>query len=217
MARERRRRLPRAERRLVIEDAAAELFADQGYAGTRLEDIAAAAGVTKQLLYQHFRSKDELYLSLLARYRDEILGRLAAGMSRPAPLEERIASTTETWFAYIEENPHAATLLFGDETGSPKVQAFLRENHATARSLQMTLLQADPRVDLPADELEPLAEFYRSAAAGLALWWIDHPDVPRVTVVRVVVDAWLARLEFGTPDRRTTPGSRATARASRRA
>jgi AcrR family transcriptional regulator len=192
----RRRRLPKAQRRLVIEEVAAELFAEHGYAGTRLEDIAAAAGVTKQLLYRHFRSKEKLYLALLARYRDEILGRLGAGMSRPAPLAERIAATTDIWFAYIEDNPHAATLLFGPGTGAPEVEAFLRQNHATARALQIALIRAEPAVEIPADQLEPLAEFYRSAAAGLALWWIEHPAVPRATVVQVVVDAWLALLEF---------------------
>jgi AcrR family transcriptional regulator len=195
----RRRRLPRAERRLVIEDTAAILFAERGYSGTRLEDIAAAAGVTKQLLYRHFRSKRDLYLALLARYRDEILGRVGAGMSRPAPLDERIATTTEIWFGYVEDNPHAATLLFGDSGGDPEVQAFLRDNHATARALQVALIRAEPSVALPEEQLEPLAEFYRSAAAGLALWWIEHPEVPRATVVQVVVDAWMARFELARP------------------
>ena len=180
----------------MIEEAAAELFAEHGYAGTRLEDVAAGAGVTKQLLYQHFRTKEELYLALLARYRDEILGRLGAGMSRPVPLAERIATTTDVWFAYIEENPHAATLLFGDAPGTPAVREFLRENHATARALQIALFQAEPGVELPDEQWEPLAEFYRSAGAGLAIWWIEHPEVPRATVVQVVVDAWLARLEL---------------------
>lgn len=195
MERKRRRRLPKAQRRRVIEEVAGELFAEHGYAGTRLEDIAGAAGVTKQLLYRHFRSKEALYLALLARYRDEILGRLGAGMSRPAPLAERIVATTDIWFAYVEDNPHAATLLFGDCTGAPEVQTFLRENHATARALQVALIKAEPGLDLPEEELEPLAEFYRSAAAGLALWWVEHPEVPRSTVVNVVVDAWLARVE----------------------
>ena len=117
-------------------------------------------------------------------------------MSRPAPLEERIATTTDIWFAYVEENPHAAALLFGDGTGVPKIQAFLRENHATARSLQVALIRAEPGVELPEEQLEPLAEFYRSAAAGLAIWWIEHPEVPRATVVQVVIDAWRARLEL---------------------
>ena len=97
----------------------------------------------------------------------------------------------------MEDNPHAATLLFGDAGGEPEVQAFLRDNHATARALQVALIQAEPAVDVPKEQLEPLAEFYRSAAAGVALWWIEHPEVPRATVVQVVVDAWTARLDPG--------------------
>jgi AcrR family transcriptional regulator len=52
-----RRRLPTAERRAVILAAAGPLFARDGYAGTRLDDVAAAAGVTKPILYRHFDSK----------------------------------------------------------------------------------------------------------------------------------------------------------------
>jgi AcrR family transcriptional regulator len=50
-----RRRLKKPERRALIEDAASALFAERGYAETKLDDIAAAAGVTKQLLYSGVR------------------------------------------------------------------------------------------------------------------------------------------------------------------
>ncbi len=73
----------------MIEDAASKLFAEQGYAATKLTDVAAAAGVTKQLLYQHFASKRELHLALLARHRDELLAGTAAGMAGPGSLPER--------------------------------------------------------------------------------------------------------------------------------
>jgi len=52
-----RRRLPPDQRRALIEDAAARLFAERGYAATKREDIAAAAGVTKPILYRHFDNK----------------------------------------------------------------------------------------------------------------------------------------------------------------
>jgi AcrR family transcriptional regulator len=186
----RRRRLRKAERRRVIEDAASELFAEHGYTETRLRDIAAAAGVTKQLLYQHFRSKKELYLALFAKHRDGLLARIATGMSRPAPLAERLPTVIDAWLAYLEENPYAAELLFRDTTGDPDVQAFLRENHATARGLQVALMKAEPELDIPDDQLEPVAEFYRSAGAGLALWWAEHPEVPRSTLLGIIVAAY---------------------------
>ena len=52
-----RRRLPVAERRETIVEAAGRLFGERGYDGARLDDVAAAAGVTKPVLYRHFDSK----------------------------------------------------------------------------------------------------------------------------------------------------------------
>jgi AcrR family transcriptional regulator len=184
-----RRRLPKPERRRVIEDAASQLFAEHGYAETKLDDIAAAAGVTKQLLYQHFGSKKQLHLALLAKHRDQLLGGLAGGMSSPGPLVERIERTTDQWFAYVEQNPYASAMLFRDTTGDPVVQAFYRELQASARAANVALLLAEPDLDIRRDRVEPLAEFIRSAVVGLALWWAEHPEVPRSTVVEVAVNA----------------------------
>jgi AcrR family transcriptional regulator len=187
-----RRRLKKSERRAVIEDAASALFAEHGYAETRLEDIAAAAGVTKQLLYQHFPSKKALHLALLAKHRDEILERLTDSMSTPGPLAERLPRVLDDWFAYVEGHPYASALLFRDTTGDPEVQAFYRDNHAAARAANVALLRAEPELQIPEDRLEPLAELMRSATTGLAVWWGEHPEIPRTTIVDVTVDV-LAR------------------------
>ena len=66
-------RLRAPQRRAVIETAAARLFAEHGYAGTRLDDVAAAAHVTKPILYRHFASKKALYLGLLVQHREQQL------------------------------------------------------------------------------------------------------------------------------------------------
>jgi AcrR family transcriptional regulator len=196
----RRRRLRKAERRELIEEAASALFAEHGYAGTRLEDIAAAAGVTKQLLYQHFPSKKALHLALLAKHRDQLLGGLAEDMARPGPLAERLPWVLDRWFAYVEEHPYALALLFRDTTGDPEVQAFYRELQASARRANMTLLRAEPELDLPEEELEPLAEFARSATTGLALWWAEHREVPRATLVDVAAGMLVRGLGLASTD-----------------
>jgi AcrR family transcriptional regulator len=64
---ERVRRLPRAERREQILDAATRAFARTGFAATGLEDVAAEAGVTHVILYRHFDSKGDLYRAVLDR------------------------------------------------------------------------------------------------------------------------------------------------------
>lgn len=59
------RRLPRAERRSQLIDAAAGVFLDGGYDGTSMEQVAEAAGVTRLIVYRVFESKEALYRAVL--------------------------------------------------------------------------------------------------------------------------------------------------------
>jgi AcrR family transcriptional regulator len=182
-----RRRLKKPERRAMIEDAASALFAERGYAETRLGDIAAAAGVTKQLLYQHFSSKRELHMALLAKHRDELLAGTAAEMAKPGTLLERLPRVFDRWFRYVEDHPYAMAMLFRDTTGDAELQRFHRELQASARAANVRLLRAEPELQIPPDRIEAVAEFVRSGSTGLALWWADNRDVPRATVVAASV------------------------------
>ena len=196
-ARSTKRRMPAPDRRQLIEDAASKLFAERGYGATTLEQVASAAGVSRPLLYKHFSSKRELHITLLAKHRDALLARLAQGLGAPAPLAERVPRVADSWFAYVEENPFAWFMLFRDTTGDPEIQAFYREMQATARSALAALISAEPDLGLPEDQVEPTAEFFRSAMTGLALWWAEHPDVPRALVVDVVVRTLSEGLRLG--------------------
>ena len=62
-----RRRLSAEERRESILDAANEVFGEHGYEHVRIDDVAAAAGISKALIYEHFASKQELYSELMNR------------------------------------------------------------------------------------------------------------------------------------------------------
>lgn len=169
-----------------------------------LQQIAAAAGVSKQLLYQHVSSKRELHLSLLAHHRDGIIGRIGAEMATPGTATDRIRRTLDSWFGYLEDHRDAARLLFRDVTGDPAIEAFHDEMRASARAANAKILRDDPAFDVQPDEIELLAELVRAATVGLALWWTDHPDVPRGHVVdiaaRALTNGLVART--GVDDRR---------------
>jgi AcrR family transcriptional regulator len=184
-----RMRLPADERRAVIEDAAARLFAEQGYAETRLEDVAAAAHVTKPVLYRHFDSKQALYLALLAKHR-ALLPRFVEPTTTDEPFLERLPALLDTWFAYVREQPYAWHLIFRDSTGGEEIQAFRRETRETARKVLAELIRAQPELSIPRRELEPTAELLRSAMVGLTLWWLEHPAAPRSVIVELVARAW---------------------------
>lgn len=181
----RRTRLPPEERRALIEDQAAKLFAEQGYAATRLDEIAAAANVTKPVLYRHFASKKALYLALLRKHAVQ-LPRFVDPTVGEEPLVVRLPAILDGWFAYVQERPHAWQMIFRDTTGDQEIQAVRRQVQERAREVLAELLRAQPELSIPEQELEPMAELLRTAMAGLALWWLDHPKVPRQVLVEIV-------------------------------
>ena len=68
-----RKRMPALQRRQAIVEASRPLFAQNGFRGTSVRDIARAANVSEALLYKHFASKEEIYEGVMdyaGRYRD---------------------------------------------------------------------------------------------------------------------------------------------------
>lgn len=163
-----KKRLPAAERRALVMDEAGRLFGDRGYAGTTLEEIAAAAQVTKPILYRHFDSKKALYMALLERHRDD-LPRFVERVPPNLPMEQRIDAILETWFAYVEEYDYAWKMLFRDSGGGPEIRALRQASQDLARDVLANFIRAQRDAGIPEREVMPLAEFIRAAGAGLAL------------------------------------------------
>lgn len=184
-----RKRIPAAERRAEVLRAAATLFAQHGYAGTRLDDVAAAAGVTKPIVYRHFESKKALYLALLAKHEADLptflaeVGGELAGLSEDALVRAILAH----WLDYVRANGHAWLMLFRDSSGDAEIRAFRLRVSARAREVMATFVAARAADRIPAVQVEPTAELLRSGLAGLALWWIDNPDAAKADVLEVAV------------------------------
>jgi AcrR family transcriptional regulator len=181
-----RRRLPAEQRRATLVGAASELFAERGYDHASLDELAARVGVTKPIVYRHFASKKDLYLELLALHRDELLSTLAREMTVPGALADRVPLVADAWFSHVETHPFAWAMLFRDVTGDPEISAFHARMRDTARAAIAGLLAAEPALRLEPAMLEPVAEVLRSAMTGLALWWLDHRDIPRATLVAAI-------------------------------
>ncbi len=184
---QRPRRLPAAERRVLIEEAAARLFAQRGYAATTVDDIVAAAGVSKPMLYRHFESKKELLVKLLEHRRDELAqAPLERFLEERGDPSQRLWAMIDAWFANVEQHPDSSRVLFQDVTGDPDVQELQRELRARQRAADVALLR-ELAPGLPEQEHEPLGEIIRSSLTGLALWWLDRPQVGREVVVAAVL------------------------------
>jgi AcrR family transcriptional regulator len=106
-------RLPAPRRRRQLLDVALRVFAERGYHPTSMNDIAEAAGVTKPVLYQHFRSKRALYLELL----EDVGGRLRDAIDKAtreaATPRDQVRGGFRAYFAFVADQQPAFQLLFG--------------------------------------------------------------------------------------------------------
>lgn len=180
-----RKRLPAEQRRALILDAGATLFATRGYEGTTLDDVAAAAGVTKPILYRHFNSKQSLYLALLAKHAEDMPGFVSEAPTT-AGGEVDLHAVLDAWFAYAHANGHGWQMIFRDAGGDEEIAAFRREVRERARGVVAGFVAASGAEIEPA-ELTAVAELIRAGLAGLVLWWAEHPEVPREVVVAAAV------------------------------
>jgi AcrR family transcriptional regulator len=186
-----------AARREVIERAAAELFAERGYQGASIEEIAKRSGVTPPVLYDHFASKLDLYRSLLERHFADLRQVWREHFLGDGPAEKRVSRSFDAWFAYIETHPFAGRMLFRDTIGDPEVDAVQRDVAARSRAAIMPLYEREPGAENvigPAAEegLDMVWVVMRGVLQGLAMWWYDHPQVPRGQVVATAMNSlWI--------------------------
>jgi AcrR family transcriptional regulator len=177
-------RLPAAERRELVLRAAMNRFGAGGYDATRLDDIAADAGVTKPILYRHFGSKEDLYLAVLARHRED-LPTFLEDLPPESSLEALARAILDGWLAYAFENQQRWRMLFRDHGGGERIRRARADVHERAREVLAAFIAARPEISIPPEQVEPTAELLTNGLAAMVLWWSEHPDVPRATLVDV--------------------------------
>jgi len=111
----------RAKRtRSQLLDAARTVFSRQGYAGTTVDDIAEAAGVSKGSFYFHFATKEDALLELISAWAEEVVRQIEPLPKRKATLNETIDGLLSTGGTTWKP---ALLLEFWTQAGhSPRVQ-----------------------------------------------------------------------------------------------
>src|SRR5438046_10737013 len=79
-------RVPREVRRTQLLELAEELFMEKGYGGFSIDDLCRAAGVSRPIVYEHFGSKDGLYVACLRSIRAEFEHALLAAAANAPDL-----------------------------------------------------------------------------------------------------------------------------------
>ena len=106
-------RLPAPRRRRQLLTVALRIFAESGYHSTSMNDLAEAAGVTKPVLYQHFRSKRALYLELLEDVGEQLRDAIDKATTEAATPREQVHAGFRAYFEFVASQQLAFQLLFG--------------------------------------------------------------------------------------------------------
>jgi AcrR family transcriptional regulator len=171
---------------------AKQLFATEGYQGTSIEDIARGAGVTRPVVYDHFGSKDGIYLACVRLARNELeemIIEAAAGKDDPG---EQLWGGINAYFQFVEQNLPAWDVLFGRgvAVAGPAADELMRARFATVGRIAELIARAAPQVD--AQTVEAFAHALSGSGELLAKWWRDHPDIGREQIAGYhMAFAWL--------------------------
>jgi len=186
-----RSRMTGTQRRAQLVDVARGLFAEKGFDGTSIEEIAARAEVSKPVVYEHFGGKEGIYAVVVDREIQSLTGALSGALEvggHPKMLVER---TTLALLGYIETNEDGFRILVRD---SPVAQAT-----GTFSSLigdvatQVEHMLADQFKKQGQDP--KMAPIYAQMLVGMVAltgqWWLDARSPSKNVVAAHLVNlAW---------------------------
>jgi AcrR family transcriptional regulator len=184
---------------VAILDSALEVFADRGYHASSIDDIAREGGISKALIYEHFGSKQELYVELLDEHAGELFDRLDAAIAAAGPsASARLSVGVAAFYGFVEDHRVAWRMLFREAT-DPEVAVLLDRVVTQVTGLVAALIAEDPGSaaagdhEVPRDQsIQMLAQGLVGAVQSLANWWSDHPTVRREKLVEQTMDfVWL--------------------------
>ena len=133
-------------RRPLVLDAARHLFVEHGYRGTSMEGIAAAAGVTKPVVYRCYPNKQALFRALLEREEERLIASVTAALPAeldPGDLEAVFKAGFTALFVAAREEPDSWRIVFVSEHGSEPAIA-RRVHRARATVVERLTEMAEP-------------------------------------------------------------------------
>jgi AcrR family transcriptional regulator len=203
-----RRRLSHALRREQLLTTALGEFGRRGFHLTQMEHVAAAADVSKALLYRHFESKEGLFADVTSLVVGEVTERMNVAVHAAEGSLDRIRAIVRVLFEYATLEPEAWSLIVR-HLDKPEVGVELRELRdrlgESFADLLMINRRADPALTpatLAANErrVRLIVPLMYGSLFSMVSWWLDHPDTPRERAESMSVEfIWLGldRLRSG--------------------
>ena len=178
-------RVPRAVRERQLLELAEALFAERGYAGASMDELARRAGVTKPVVYELFGSKDGLFAACVDRSIERLAADISTAVRAQDDPEERLRAGGLAFIRFAAANRVAWDLMSMGGSFEQKARAVRSSQAELIRELMAEMA----RDDVDQRELEVAAHAVNAAYEGVAHWMWAHPEVP----IEQIAD-WIADL-----------------------
>ncbi|GGS90667.1 hypothetical protein GCM10010156_56280 [Planobispora rosea] len=195
------------ERREQLIQISRTLFAEKGFDGTSVEEIAATANVSKPVVYEHFGGKEGVYAVVVDREMQKLLGMVTEALSASHALV-KLERAALALLAYVEENSEGFRILVRDSHAASGTGTFASLINDIASQVEDVMVDEfatrgyDPK----------LAPMYAQMLVGMVAltgqWWLDVRRPSREEVAAHLVNLAWNGLTGLNPRPRLTSGSR---------
>ncbi|WP_406329338.1 TetR/AcrR family transcriptional regulator [Streptomyces sp. NBC_00203] len=170
-----RRRMGVEERRQQLIGVALELFSRRSPDEVSIDEIAAAAGISRPLVYHYFPGKLSLYEAALQRASDDLAGRFV--VPEEGSLGSRLLQVMRRFFDFVDDHGPGFSALMrgGPAVGSSKTNALV---DAVRHSAYIQML-SHMKIENPPARLELVIRSWISLVESTALIWLEGRRIPR--------------------------------------
>lgn len=186
-----RSRMTAAERRAQLLDVSRRLFAEKGFEGTSVEEIAARAEVSKPVVYEHFGGKEGMYAVVVDREIQGLTGALTGaleGGGHPKVLLERTALAL---LSYIETSEDGFRILVRDSPVAQATGTFSSLIGDVATQVEHLLADQFKKQGLDPRTAPMYSQMLVGMVALTGQWWLDARSPRKNEVAAHLVNlAW---------------------------
>ncbi|MPZ67908.1 MAG: TetR family transcriptional regulator [Actinobacteria bacterium] len=178
------------ERREQLLDVGRTVFAERGFEGASIEEIAQRAGITKPVIYEHFGGKEGLYAVVVDREVQRLLSRFEGELNQDSP-RAKLEAAANTFLTYIEEEQDGFRILVRDSPVASKTGSLASVIGDIASQVEYVFTE-----EFKTRGFDPkLAPLYSQALVGMVAlvgqWWLDSGKPSRKVVTAHLVNlAW---------------------------
>jgi AcrR family transcriptional regulator len=162
------KRLPRAVREQQMLDAAVQMFSVNGYHETSMDAIAAAAAISKPMLYLYYGSKEELFGACLDRELGRFVDTVRADIDFTQNARELLRNAVVAFLSYIDTNRASWMVLYTQATSSQAFAHTVREGRERIIDMVGGLLQSGTRNPEPDTDFDMMAVALVGAGEAVA-------------------------------------------------